>query len=58
MLLVDMLLGAATSVQRLMGDNMTNPHFKLIVIGRTKGVQQDSKKFGILCVKITNATGL
>ena len=57
MLLVDMLR-TATSVQRLMRDNATDPHFKLIVIGRTKGVQQEGKKFRILCVKITNATGL
>ena len=57
MLLVDML-GTATSVQRLMRDNATDPQFKLIVIGRTKGVEQDGKKFGIPCVRITNATGL
>ena len=57
MLLVD-ILRTATSVQRLMRDNATDPHFKLIVIGRTKGVQQEGKKFRILCVKITNATGL
>ena len=57
MLLVDML-GTATSVQRLMRDAATDPHFKFIVIGRTKGVQQDGKKFGIPCVKITKATGL
>ena len=57
MLLVDML-GTATSVQRLMRDNATDPHFELIVIRRTKGVQQDGKKFEIPCVKITKATGL
>jgi hypothetical protein len=28
------------------------------VIGRTKGVQQDGKKFGIPCVKVTKGTGL
>ena len=35
-----------------------DPHFKLIIIGSTKGVQQDGKKFGILCIEITSATGL
>jgi hypothetical protein len=57
MLLVDML-GTSKSVDRLMKDDAVDPHFKLIVIGRTKGVQQDGKKFGIPCVKVTKATGL
>ena len=57
MLLVD-TLGTATSVQRLMKDDAPDPHFKFVVIGRTKGVQQDGKSFGIPCVKITKATGL
>jgi hypothetical protein len=57
MLLVD-LLGTATSVRKLMRDEAADPHFKFIVIGRTKGVQQDGKKFGIPCVKVTKGTGL
>lgn len=48
MLLVDMF-GTATSIQRLMRDDAIDPHSKLIVMGRTKGVQQDGKKFGSLC---------
>jgi hypothetical protein len=57
MLLVDML-GTLTSIQRLMKDEASDPHFKFIIIGRTKGVQQDGKKFGILCVKVMKGTGL
>jgi hypothetical protein len=57
MLLVDML-GTATSVQKSMKDDAIDPHFKFIIIGRTKGVQQDGKKFAIPCVKVTRATGL
>jgi hypothetical protein len=57
MLLIDMF-GTATSIQRLMKDTALDPHFKLVVIGRTKGVQQDGKAFGIPCVKVTSATGL
>jgi hypothetical protein len=57
MLLVDML-GTATSVQKSMKDDAIDPHFKFIIIRRTKGVQQDGKRFGILCVKVTKVTGL
>ena len=39
-------------------DDASDPHFKLIVIGGTKGVQQDGKKLGISCAKVTKATGL
>jgi hypothetical protein len=39
-----------------MKDDAPNPHFKFIVIGRTKGVQQDGKTLGIPCVKVTKAT--
>ena len=46
MLLVDML-GTSTSVQRLMKDGAADPHFKFVIIGRTKGVQQDRKTFAI-----------
>jgi hypothetical protein len=38
--------GTVTSIQtRLMKDTAPDPHFKLVVIGRTKGVQQDGKSF-------------
>jgi hypothetical protein len=57
MLLIDML-GTATSVQRLMKDEASDPHFKFVIIGRTKGVQQDGKRFAIPCVKVTKGTGL
>jgi hypothetical protein len=57
MLLVDML-GTLTSVQKLMKVGAPDPHFKFVIIGRTKGVQQDGKKFAIPCVKVTQATGL
>jgi hypothetical protein len=57
MLLIDML-GTATSVQRLMKDGASDPHFKFVIIGRTKGVQQDGKSFAIPCVKVTKGTGL
>ena len=42
----------------LMGDHAMDPHFKVIVIGRTKEVQQDGRKFGIPCIKKTKTTGL
>jgi hypothetical protein len=57
MLLID-ALGTAKSVERGMKDGAPDPHFKFIVIGRTKGVQQDGKTFGIPCVKTTKGTGL
>jgi hypothetical protein len=57
MLLVD-TLGTANSVRLLMKEGAPDPHFKFVVIGRTKGVQQDGKSFGIPCVKITKATGI
>jgi hypothetical protein len=57
MLLLDML-GTATSVQRLMKDRALDPHFKFVMISRTKGVQQGGKKFAIPCMKVTKGTGL
>jgi hypothetical protein len=57
MLIIDMF-GTATSIQRMMEDTAPDPHFKLVVIGQTKGVQQDEKAFGIPCVKVTHTTGL
>ena len=48
MLLLGDMFGMARSIQRLMRDNATDPHFKflMIVIDRTKGVQQDEKSLG------------
>ena len=57
MLLID-LFGTRTSVEKTMGDGASDPHFKFVIIGRTKGVQQDGKAFGIPCVKVTTGTGL
>jgi hypothetical protein len=57
MILIDMF-GTAASVERLMRDDAENPHFTFVVIGRTKGVQQDGKKFAIPCVKVTETTSL
>jgi hypothetical protein len=57
MLLVDML-GTDTSVRRLMKGGASDPHFKFVIIGRTKGVQQDGKMFAIPCVEVTKGTGL
>jgi hypothetical protein len=57
MLLVDML-GTATSAWRVMKDGASDPHFKSVTIGRTKGAQQDGKKFAIPCVKVMKGTGL
>jgi hypothetical protein len=57
MLLID-ALGTSNSVARGMKEGVRDPHFKFVVIGRTKGVQQDGKAFGIPCVKITRGTGL
>jgi hypothetical protein len=37
---------------------LTNPHFKLVVTGRTKGNQVSGSKFAIPCVTRTEGTGL
>lgn len=52
------LRGTAKSVAELMGPTAVDPKFKLVIIGRTKGVQQDGAKFAIPCVAVTRGTGL
>jgi hypothetical protein len=50
MLLID-LYGTAKSVTQFMKSDSPDPHFKFVIIGRTKGVQEDGHKFAIPCVK-------
>jgi hypothetical protein len=57
MLLVD-LFGTAKSADRFMKRNALDPHFKFIILGRTKGVQEDGHKFAIPCVRETEGTHL
>jgi hypothetical protein len=57
MLLID-LYGTAKSVTQFMKSDSPDPHFKFVIIGRTKGVQEDSHKFAIPCVKETLGTHL
>ena len=57
MALID-LAGTRRSVEEGMGPAATDPHFKFVIIGRTKGVQQDGHKFAIPCVAVTQGTGL
>jgi hypothetical protein len=57
MILID-LFGTAKSVSKFMHQNSQDPHFKFIIIGRTKGVQEDGRKFAIPCVKETQGTHL
>jgi hypothetical protein len=57
MLLID-LFSTAKSVSQTMTETSPDPHFKFVIIGRTKGVQEDGHKFGIPCVKETLGTHL
>jgi hypothetical protein len=57
MLLID-LYGTGKSVSQFMKSDAADPHFKFIIIGRTKGVQEDGHKFAIPCVKETEGTHL
>jgi hypothetical protein len=57
MLLID-ALGTLNSIMRGMKKGVRDPHFKFVVMGRTKGVQQDRKALGIPCMKITRGTDL
>jgi len=52
------LAGTRNSVEEGMGPDKPDPHFKFVIIGRTKGVQQDGHKFAIPCVATTQGTGL
>jgi hypothetical protein len=57
MLLID-LYGTAKSVAQFMKEDASDPHFKFVILGRTKGVQEDGHKFAIPCVKVTQGTHL
>jgi hypothetical protein len=57
MLLID-LFGTAKSVTKLMKKDSLDPHFKFVIIGRTKGIQEDGRKLAIPCVKVTQGTHL
>jgi hypothetical protein len=57
MLLID-LFGMAKRVIAFMSKDSPDPHFKFVIIGRTKGVQEDGHNFVILCIKETQATHL
>ena len=57
MLLID-LYGMAKSVTQFMKESDPDPHFKFVILGITKGVQEDGHKFAILCVKVTQGTHL
>jgi hypothetical protein len=57
MLLID-LFGTAKSVSQTMKKGAPDPYFKFVIIGRTKGVQEDGHKFAIPCVKETSGTHL
>jgi hypothetical protein len=57
MLLID-LFSTAKSVNQTMTKSTPGPHFKFVIIGRTKGIQEDGHKFAIPCVKETIGTHL
>jgi hypothetical protein len=57
MLLID-LYGTAKSVSQFMKESDLDPHFKFVILVRTKGVQEDGHKFAIPCVKETQGTHL
>jgi hypothetical protein len=57
MLLID-LYGTAKSMSQFMKSDSPDPHFKFIIISRTKGVQEDGHKFAIPCIKETEGTHL
>ncbi len=50
--------GTQQSVIQFMGPGALDPHFKFVILGRTKGVQEDGHKFAIPCVKETQGTHL
>ncbi len=50
------LAGTANSIKHL-GD-LVNPHFKFVLLGRTKANQLSGAKFGVPCVPITSGTNL
>jgi hypothetical protein len=52
------LHGTAESVARFVEKESIDPHFKLVTLGRTQGVQEDGHKFAIPCVKETQGAHL
>jgi hypothetical protein len=52
------LFGTAKSVAQFMRKDSVNPHFKFVIIRRTKGVQEDGHKFAIPCIKEMMGTHL
>jgi hypothetical protein len=50
------LAGTANSLSHLSDE--VNPHFKFVLLGRTKGNQLSGAKFGVPCVPITEGTNL
>jgi hypothetical protein len=57
MLLID-IFGTAKSAEKCMKKDSPDPHFKFVIIGRTKGIQEDGHKFAIPCVKESQGTHL
>jgi hypothetical protein len=57
MSLID-LHGTAKSASRFMKKDSIDPHFKFVILGRTKGVQEDGHKFAMPCVKETQGAHL
>jgi hypothetical protein len=52
------LFGTAKSIRDDMHPRAKDPHFKAVVIGRTKGDRDDGKPFAIPCVKQTAVTNI
>ncbi len=57
MLLID-VCGTAKSVSQFMKPGSPDPNFKFVILGRTKGVQEDGHKCAIPCIKETQGTHL
>jgi hypothetical protein len=57
-MLLIVLFSTAKSVSQFMKKDSPDPHFKFVIIGRTKGVQEDGHKFAIPCIKETQGTHL
>jgi hypothetical protein len=57
MLLIN-LFRTTKSVIKFMKTDSPDPHFKFVILGRTKGAQEDGHKFAIPCVKEVTGTQL
>jgi hypothetical protein len=57
MLLID-LYGTAKSVKQFMKEGVEDPHFKFVILGHTKGVQENGHKFAMPCVRVTQGAHL